>query len=78
MGNRRLPRSKTPAKLFVKSGKGRVSALLEGSFSECAWVLTSIWPPQSGGEIWIDSVKGRFDGAAVAAAFAPDRFQRAN
>jgi len=51
---------------------------MRGPFGDCAWVLSSILPEAGGDVIWVESVSGRFEGAAVKRAFDLGVIKRVN
>jgi hypothetical protein len=73
-----FPRNKADATLHVKSKRGTGTALLHGPFGDCAWVLSSILSEADDAVIWVESVSGRFEGAAVKRAFDLGVIKRAN
>jgi hypothetical protein len=73
-----FPGDKAPATLHVKSKRSSRTALMRGPFGDCAWVLSSILPHANGDMVWVESVTGRLDAAAVKRAFDTGVIKRVN
>jgi len=73
-----FPRNKADATLHVETRRSSRTALMHGPFGDCAWVLSSIMPEAEGAVIWVESVSGRFEGAAVKRAFELGVIKRVN